>query len=203
MFNISSEYKNIVILILIIILLFLFSNEPSFNNFFQKKQSLQYLFIFFLIYLTYYQFNISLLLLPFLFYHISSQPNFKEKIMDLPVLQQIDNKIKVFLQEPPNSTSTSKLKIKEDENQEDYQQIKIIEEVRRNMEDFGNLGDLSELKVEEIYDENETQSTNLKQLKGGGVGVGSGSEGTELSFEELQELYVSISMELKELENKK
>ena len=63
-------------------------------------------------------------------------------------------------------------------------------EIKEDMIDFGNL------KIEEIYDENEVQSTNLKQLK-------NENNATELSFDELQELYVSISKELKELENKK
>ncbi len=159
-------------IILLIIFIFLLSNDTSWNTYFQKKESIKYLLIFFFIYLTYYQFNISLLVLPLLSLHFMSQPSFREKILENPIWQNIKDKLKMYM---------------------DNQVVHIQEE--KKIEENRKEEVISEEYPEIIEIHDDAGATQIKKEESSSFEPKS----TELSFEELQELYTSLNRQLDEL----
>lgn len=172
---ISPIFKNICMIILLIIFIFLLSNDTSWNTYFQKKESIKYLLIFFFIYLTYYQFNISLLILPLLSLHFMSQPSFREKILENPIWQNIKDKLQMYM-------DNQVVHIQEEKKEE------RIEEKRKEEV-------ISEEYPEIIEIHDDAGATQIKKEESSSIEPKS----TELSFEELQELYASLNRQLDEL----
>lgn len=160
-------------IILLIIFIFLLSNDTSWNTYFQKKESIKYLLIFFFIYLAYYQLNISLLVLPLLSLHFMSQPSFREKIFENPIWQNLKDKLKMYM-------DNQVVHIQEEKKEEKIEE-KRIEEV------------ISEEYPEIIEIHDDAGATQIKKESP------SETKSTELSFEELQELYASLNRQLDEL----
>lgn len=169
----SPIVKNICMIILLIIFLFLLSNDNSWNSFFQKKESIKYLLLFFFIYLTYYQFNISLLILPILSLHLMTQPSFREKILQNPIWNHIKEKIQLFTEQKDisNSIHIEEKKLVLEENQKEEESSSEFPEILQ------------------IHD--DASATPIKKERD--------KESTELSFEELEELYTSLNRQLEEL----
>ena len=176
---ISPIFKNICMMILLIIFIFLLSNDTSWNTFFQKKESIKYILIFFFIYLAYYQFNISLLILPLLSLHFMSQPSFRQKIVENPIWQNIKEKVLMFMD---NRVVEQNLK----------EEVipKVIEEKREE-----EIISQEYPEIVEIHD--DAGATQFKREDNDSSP--SETKSTELSFEELEELYTSLNRQLEEL----
>jgi hypothetical protein len=135
---------------------------------------MKYLLLFFFIYLIYYQFNISLLILPLLTLHFMSQPSFREKIFENPIWEKIKNQIQMFTENkviPVQPIEVFPEKEKEKEKEKEIQYEEKIEYP----------------EIIEIHD--DAEATKIKKVR---------AESTELSVEELEELYSSLNQQLKE-----
>ncbi len=166
-------------MILLIIFIFLLSNDTSWNSFFQKKESIKYILIFFFIYLAYYQFNISLLILPLLSLHFMSQPSFRQQIIENPIWQNIKEKVFMFME--------NKVVVEEKRKEEEVIP-KVMEEKREELisQEYPEIVEIhDDAGATQFKRENDTLSPSEKKS-------------TELSFEELEELYSSLNRQLEE-----
>jgi len=172
--------------ILLIIFLFLLSNDDSWNSFFHKKESIKYLLLFFFIYLIYYQFNISLLILPLLTLHFMSQPAFRKKVFENPIWEKMKNQIQMFTENKVISVKEENLVF------EEKQEINPKEEkdLKENIIEYP--------EIIEIHD--DTEATQIQRNKNQEFSQRVEKQSTELTYQELEELYSSLNQQLKEFE---
>lgn len=166
-------------IILLIIFIFLLSNDTSWNTFFQKKESIKYILIFFFIYLAYYQFNISLLILPLLSLHFMSQPSFRQKMIENPIWISIKEKVLMFME--------NKVIVEKPKEEVIHSVVEETREEEAISQEYP--------EIVEIHD--DAGATQFKRENV--ISLPSETKSSELSFEELEELYTSLNRQLEEL----
>jgi len=168
----TKLYKNIFFLICIILFIFFLSNEKNINELFVQKESMKYIFLIIIIYLSFYQMNLSFVVIPLSLFFIMKHPKFPSMISSFQQsFQSIFHTNQKFI---PNSFSSKEIEYKENiENVENIENDEKEIEVKNENIQYEN-------KINNQHDENDS----------------------EIRMDELQELYMSIKKELEEMDSK-
>lgn len=168
----TKLYKNIFFLICIILFIFFLSNEKNINELFIQKESMKYIFLIIIIYLSFYQMNLSFVVIPLSLFFIMKHPKFPSMISSFQQsFQSIFHTNQKFIS---NSFSSKEIEYKE--NIENVENIEKEIEIRNEKTQDENI----ENKINNQHDENDS----------------------EIRMDELQELYLSIKKELEEMDSK-
>ncbi len=146
MIDIPILYKNILMIILTILLFFILSIDSNWNDFLNKKKSIKFIIIFVIIYLNYYNINLSLICLPLFIFILMKHPNFKSRIINNPKLSYFKDYLQSFYSEFFNDYSSSNNNINNsnlNHNSKNDNTFNIIDSDNSNINNLKSINSLS------------------------------------------------------------
>jgi hypothetical protein len=151
----TKLYKNIFFLICIILFVFFLSNEKNMNDIFVKKESMKYVFLIIIIYFSFYQMNLSFIVIPLSLFFIMRHPKFPSMISSLQNISQS------YLQQHSNTISSLKM----NEYKENIENVENGEDIKKEDKDE-NLERIQENKKNMNENENEvSHEINIDELQ--------------------------------------
>lgn len=200
MLDVPVLYKNILMIILTILLFFILSIDSNWNEFLHRKKSIKFIIIFIIIYLNYYNINLSLLCLPLFAFIMMKHPNFKSRVIHNPKLSYFKEHLQSFYSEFFNDYSSPIVsEIKQPEIKQPEIKHLEIKQPEIKQPEIKHL----EIKQPEnitIMDEDDIyKSTTIEALEEINENE---NENKTLTIDEMKELYENLKFELTEIDKK-
>ncbi len=162
MFEIPVLYKNIIMLIIIILFLLFLSVNKNWNEFINKKKTIKYIIIFSLIYLIYYNFNITLLCLPIILIFFMKNNKFKSNLNQNSKFSFINNYLqeiyKDLFQDSNNDYDTDKNNIEKENNK-----ILTIENNNELLNNINNYNNKNNINMNNINNNEKEKIENFNK----------------------------------------